>query len=142
MKRILKILLIIFGVIVLIYGVYLILGKPAIPLPAYRYEVYQGNQLYDIVKATGSDEVIITMVSNGEIVASANEQRLVQINFTPESLDNAVTLAVKYIELPEQYQNILNKVDRFTPRFNLFPNLARFFYHVIRFQLKLIIAAI
>lgn len=142
MKRILKILLIIFGVFVLIYGVYLILGKPAVPLPAYRYKVFEGNQLYDIIKATGSDEVKITLVSNGEIVAAANEENLVKIIYTPESLNNAVTLAVKYLELPENYQNILNTVDKFTPRFNLFQNLARFFYHIVRFRLTLILEAV
>lgn len=140
MRKFLILLLIILGVIVLAYGVYLIFGRPPIPLPAYHYSVQEGNQLYDIIKATESDEVTVRVDSNGEITALTDETSLVYITYTPNSLNNTVSLASKYIITPETQKTIttISKIPlvRFIPR-----GLVNLFYHVIRFRITVVFAA-
>jgi hypothetical protein len=141
MRRILKILLIAFGVIVIAYGIYFILGRPAVPLPAFHYTVSQGNQLYDSVKATESDKVTITLVSNGEIEAISNGRSLANITYNLQSLNNAVNLAAKYL-IPAKTQNTITTISKFCPLVRILPKTIEFFfYHVIRLRLTLVITA-
>lgn len=143
MRRILKILLITIGVILLIYGIYFILGRPAIPLPAFKYPVTQGSQLYDIVKATESDKVKVTLATNGEVKALDDEKDLLNISFTAQSLNNAIFLGTKYVALPEKTQNTIDKITKILPGVRKLPYiLVEFFYHVIRFRLTLNVTAI
>ena len=141
MRRILIILLITFGVIVIAYGIYFILGRPAIPLPAIHYTVGQGNQVYDFVKATESDKVTITLASNGEIEALANGKSLANITYNLRSLNNTVLLAAKYV-IPVKTQNTLATISDLCPPVRILPKMIEgFFYHVIRLRLTLVITA-
>ncbi len=141
MRRILKFLLITFGLIVVAYAVYFILGRPAIPLPSYRYNVPEGSQLYDIVKATESDQVMITLASEGQIEASADDKTLLNIAYTPETLSNLVDLAAKYA-LPAENQKTFNTINRYIPLTRFLPKVyAGFYYHVLRLRLSAVIAA-
>lgn len=138
MRKILKLLLIIFGVIVIAYGVYFILGRPAIPLPAYHFKVLEGNQLYDFIEATESDEVTITLVTNGDIDAIVDDTNLANINYTPKSLNTTVALASKYV-IPVKTQNTISTISKWCPCVRILPNLVEnFFYHVIRLRLTFV----
>jgi hypothetical protein len=139
-RKFLILLLIIFGVIVFAYGVYLIFGRPPIPLPAYHYSVQEDNQLYDIIKATESDEVTVTLATNGEIAALTDEISLMYITYTPNSLSNTVSLASKYI-IPPETQNTISTISK-CPLVRFIPKVfVNFFYHVIRFRITVVFVA-
>lgn len=141
MRKFLILLLIIFGVIVFAYGVYLIFGRPPIPLPAYHYSVPEDNQLYDIIKATESDEVTVTLASNGEIAALTDETRLLYITYTPNSLSTTVSLASKYVNIPPETQKTITTISKI-PLVRFMPKgLVNLFYHVIRFRITVVFAA-
>mgnify|MGYP000856255664 CR=1 FL=1 len=141
MHKTLKLLLIILGVIVIAYGVYFILGRPAIPLPAYHFTVFEGNQLHDFITSTGSDEMTIRLVTNGEIEAIADETNLVGIAYTPKTLNNTVSLASKFL-IPEKTQNTISTISKWCPCIRILPNMVEnFFYHVIRFRLTFVFNA-
>ncbi len=142
MRKFLKFLVISIGIILIIYGFYFVMGRPAIPLPAYRYSAVQGTALYDLVKATESGKVIIKGISNGEVEALADNQKLANITFTSQSLNYAVSLAGKYF-IPAETQSKFEKINKICPLFRKIPKaIEDFFYHVIRFRFTIEIAAI
>lgn len=131
MPRVLRIVLITLSVIVLLYGVYFILGRPALPFPAIRYKVSQGTQLYDLVMATESDELRLTVVTDGQIDVSGDGDRMASINYTPKTLGNALTLAGNFMGKDQQkFQTDVNKPIQ---------NLSSLLYNVLRFKLTVLI---
>jgi len=64
-----------------------------LPIPAYQYKVSPGNQLYDMVMATESDELKLTLNTKGEIEVSGDGDQLALVNYTPKTLGNALALA-------------------------------------------------
>jgi hypothetical protein len=129
------------GVVVITYGIYFILGRPAIPLPAFHYSVSQGNRLYDFVTATDSDKVTITLASDGEIEALANGKILVDGVYDLRTLNNTINLAAKYV-LPDKMENTITTISNFCPVVRILPYMIEnFYYHVIRFRLTLVVTA-
>ena len=131
MPRVLRIVLITLAVILLLYGVYFVLGRPALPIPAIRYKVYQGNQLYDLVKATESDELRLTVVTDGQIDVSGDGDRMASIQYTPTTLGNALTLAGNFMgKDQQQFQTDVSKPIQ---------NLSSLLYNILRFKLTVLI---
>ena len=131
MPRVLKIVLITLAVILLLYGVYFVLGRPALPIPAIRYKVSQGTQLYDLVKATESDELRLTVVTDGQIDLSGDGDRMASISYTPKTLGNALTLAGKFMgKDQQQFQTDVSKPLQ---------NLSSLLYNIFRFKLTVLI---
>lgn len=131
MPRVLKIVLITLAVILLLYGVYFILGRPALPIPVIRYKVSQGNQLYDLVKATESDELRLTVVTDGQIDVSGDGDRMASIQYTPNTLGNALTLAGNFMgKDQQQFQTQVSKPIQ---------NLSSLLYNILRFKLTVLI---
>jgi len=129
--RVLRIVLITLAVILLLYGVYFVLGRPALPIPAIRYKVYQGNQLYDLVKATESDELRLTVVTDGQIDVSGDGDRMASIQYTPKTLGNALTLAGNFMgKDQQQFQTDVSKPIQ---------NLSSLLYNILRFKLTVLI---
>ena len=131
MPRVLKIVLITLAVILLLYGVYFVLGRPALPIPAIRYKVSQGTQLYDLVKATESDELRLTVVTDGQIDLSGDGDRMASISYTPKTLGNALTLAGNFMgKDQQQFQTEVSKPLQ---------NLSSLLYNILRFKLTVLI---
>jgi hypothetical protein len=129
--RVLRIVLITLAVIVLLYGVYFILGRPALPIPAIRYKVSQGSQLYDLVMATESDELRLTVVTDGQIDVSGDGDRMASINYTPKTLGNALTLAGNFMGKDQQkFQTDVSKPIQ---------NLSSLLFNILRFKLTVLI---
>lgn len=135
MRPVLKTVLITLGVMAIVYGVYLLLGRPAIPLPAYRMQIGPENQLYSIVKATESDEMRLTLNTKGHIVATADDKELANIDYTPTSLQNTLDLADKFMPLPDP-QTTMDKLTR-----NLPMPIVQALYHTIRVKMTVIFTA-
>lgn len=141
MRSVLKIVLITLGVMAVVYGVYLLLGRPAIPLPAYRMTIGPGNQLYPIVKATDSDQIKLTLVTGGHIQAVADQKEIAAIDYTPTSLQNTLDLAGKYMS-PLDPQSTLGKITNALPFTRKLPmSLVQTLYHAIRFKMTVIVTA-
>lgn len=141
MRPVLKTVLITLGVMAVVYGVYLLLGRPAIPLPAYRMRIGPENQLYPLVKATDSDEMKLTLVTDGHIVAIADEKEVAAIDYTPKSLQNTLDLAEKYMPPPDP-QSTLTKLTNTLPFVRKLPmSLVQALYHAIRFKMTVIVTA-
>ncbi len=131
MPRVLRIVLLTLAVILLLYGVYYVLGRPALPIPAIRYKVSQGNQLYDLVKATESDELRLTVVTDGQIDVEGDGDRLASIQYTPKTLGNALTLAGNFISKDQQeFQTDVSKPLQ---------NLSSLLYNILRFKLTVLL---
>jgi hypothetical protein len=140
-RPVLKTVLITLGVMAVVYGVYLLLGRPAIPLPAYRMQIGPENQLYPLVKATDSDEIKLTLVTGGHIVAVADEKEIAAIDYTPTSLQNTLDLAEKYMPPPDP-QSTLTKITNALPFTRKLPmSLVQALYHAIRFKMTVIVSA-
>lgn len=135
MRPVLKIVLVTLGVMAVVYGVYLLLGRPAIPLPAYRMEIGPENQLYSLVKSTESDELKLTLVTSGHIVAEADKKEIAAIDYTPNSLQNTIDLADKFQLLPKP-QTTIEKLTR-----NLPMPIVQALYHTIRLKMSVIFSA-
>lgn len=141
MRPVFKTVLITLGIMAVIYGGYLILGRPAIPLPAYRMQIGPENQLYPLVKATESDEVELTLVTNGKITAIADENEIAAIHYTPKSLQNTLDFAQKYLP-PLDPQSTLAKITKALPFTQNLPlELVQVLYHSVRFKMSVIITA-
>ncbi|HNX45864.1 MAG: hypothetical protein VB029_07385 [Anaerolineaceae bacterium] len=141
MRRVIKVFLIIVGVIVLIYGVYFLMGRPAISLPTYHYTVPQGSPLYDLVRSTKSEKVTVILNTRGELKARDGTVDLINLRYTPRSFNNTVLLASEYL-LPEDTQNTLAKIYKVVPLTKAVPGIiATFFYHVVRVRLTVEINA-
>jgi len=137
----LKIVFITLGAMVVVYGAYLLSGRPAIPLPAYHMQVDSTNQLYPIVKATESGEVKLTLVTSGRIVASADGKELANIRYTPTTLQNALDVVSPFMPPldPESSLGKLTNTLPFTRKVPMF--LVEALYHVVRFQFSVIVSA-
>lgn len=141
MRPWLKIVLITLGIMAVVYGAYLLLGRPAIPLPAYHMQVDSTNQLYPIIKATESGEVKLTLVTGGKIIASADGKKLADINYTPTTLQNALDVAGPFMP-PLDPESSLGKLTNALPFTRKAPmSLAEVLYHVVRFKFSIIISA-
>lgn len=131
MPRVLKIILITLAVILLLYGVYFVLGRPALPIPPIRYKVSPGNQLYDLVKATESDELRLTVVTDGQIDINGDGNRMASIKYTPKTLGNALALAGNFTGKDQQeFQSTISKPIQ---------NLSSLLYNILRFKLTVLI---
>lgn len=136
MNKLVKVLLIASVVIVTAYGIYFILGRPPIPIPKFHYTVSQGNQLYEIVKSTESDQVTISWATDGEVEALADGVLLADVKYNMRSLGNTVDLMTKY--LPEERSTFINNFS-----LRVFPRMiGGFLYHVVKLRITLIIQAI
>lgn len=125
MPKALRVALITLTVILLLYGIYYLLGRPAIPLPAYRYTVPAGQPLHDIVTATDSDQVRLTLNTKGKLELRSGENDLVTLDYTPETLANTIDLALRLA--PGQ---TLASYERFVERFPVYPFLANYVNHL------------
>ena len=135
MRKILKVFLITCGVIVTAYGIYFLLGRPPIPLPAVNYSVSQGSRIYKIIKATESDKVTITWKSSGTIEALADGSSMAGISYDINSFENALALGEKFLLTSDTQKQIKTIITKFPP-VSLIPKIAAgFFYHVVRLKI-------
>ncbi len=138
MPRALRVTLITVGVILLLYGIYYLIGRPAIPLPAIRYPVPAGQSLHDIITATDSDQIRVTLNTNGKLEMLSADNELVKLDYTPETLANTVDLALRLA--PGQ---TLASYQQFVERFPVYPFLTnyvnQFFYRYLPLRLSVIL---
>lgn len=138
MPRALRVTLITIGVILILYGIYYVIGRPAIPLPAIRYPVPAGQPLHDIITATDSNQVRVTLNTKGKLEMLSAENELVTLDYTPETLANTVDLALRLA--PGQ---TLSSYQQFVERFPVYPFLInyvnQFFYRFLPLQLSVIL---
>ena len=86
MPRALRVTLIAIGVILLLYGIYYVIGRPAIPLPAIRYPVPAGQPLHNIITATETNQVRVTLNTKGKLEMLSADNELATLDYTPETL--------------------------------------------------------
>lgn len=138
MPRTLRVILITVGVILLLYGIYYVIGRPAIPLPAIRYSVPAGQPLHDIITATDSNQIRVTLNTKGKLEMLSADDQLITLDYTPETLANTVDLALRLI--PGQ---TLNSYQQFVERFPVYPFLLNYvnqlFYQFLPFRLSVIL---
>ena len=138
MPRALRVTLITIGVILILYGIYYVIGRPAIRMPAIRYPVPAGQPLHDIITATDSNQVRVTLNTKGKLEMLSAENELVTLDYTPETLANTVDLALRLA--PGQ---TLSSYQQFVERFPVYPFLInyvnQFFYRFLPLQLSVIL---
>jgi len=98
-------------------------------------EIGPENQLYSLVKSTESDELKLTLVTSGHIVAEADKKEIAAIDYTPNSLQNTIDLADKFQLLPKP-QTTIEKLTR-----NLPMPIVQALYHTIRLKMSVIFSA-
>ncbi|NLB71870.1 MAG: hypothetical protein GX797_07705 [Chloroflexi bacterium] len=137
MSRTLRTTLITLGVLLLLYGVFYFLGRPAIPLPTIRYPVPQGQTLHNLVTATEADEIKLDLNTKGSLNLTSAGEELVKLNFTPQTLATTLDLALKLApgETLQAYQ-------QFVDRFPVYPWLLRYtselFFHVLPIRFSVV----
>ncbi len=138
MSRALRVTLITIGVILLLYAVYTVFGRPAIPLPAVRYPVPAGQPLHNIITATEANQVRVTLNTKGKLEMLSEEDELVRLDYTPETLANTVDLALRLA--PGQ---TLTAYQGFVQRYPIYPHLAtyvnNFFYTILPLRISVIL---
>ena len=138
MSRALRVILITIGVILLLYAVYTVFGRPAIPFPAIRYPVPAGQPLHDIITATESNQVRVTLNTKGKLEMLSEDDELVTLDYTPETLANTVDLALRLA--PGQ---TLTAYQEFVQRYPIYPHLAKyvnnFFYGILPLRISVIL---
>lgn len=140
MSRSLRTTLITLGVILIFYGAYYYFGRPAVPLPTIRIPVSQNQSMYDLVTATESDEIKLVLNTRGSLAMTSADEDLLRIDFTPESLETALDIALKLSpgDTRNAYQNFVQK-------FPVYPFLLRYtgnlFFHILPLKLSVIMTA-
>jgi hypothetical protein len=139
-SRVLKIVLVTIGVVLLLYGVYFLLGRPAIPVPTIQQKIGPENQLYSLVKATESDQIKLTLITSGKIIASSDGDSLATINYTPQSLDNAIRLAEPFLNQGDSQSRLIKMLNN--PLIRRIPvSAVAWFYHIVRFNFSVLFDA-
>lgn len=124
-------------VVVCMIGIYMILKNAPIPLPAYSHTVRQGDALYDIVQASGS-EVTTTWRTDGEIEVTADGDELVTTSYDLDSLGNTLNLVGKML-LPQRAQRIISTIyEAYLPLRLITVAAGEFFYRVLPLELTLV----
>lgn len=140
MSRSLRTTFITLGVILLFYGVYFYFGRPAIPLPTIRVPVPEGQSLHVFVTATESDELKLVLNTKGTLHLTSAEEDLLRLDFTPESLETTLGIALKLSPCSAR-----NAYEDFIDKFPVYPFLLRYtgklFFHVLPFRLSVILTA-
>ncbi len=138
MSRTLRVTLITLAVILILYGVYYVMGRPAIPLPAIRYHVPAGQPLHNIITATESDQIRVTLNTKGKLEMLSADNKLVALDYTPQTLANTVDLALR-LSPGQTYSSY----QQFVERFPVYPALAnyvnQFFYQFLPFRISVIL---
>lgn len=135
MNKLVKVLLVVFVIVFVAYGIYFIRGRPPIPLLKYEYNAIQGSLLYDIVKETESDQITLSWATNGEVEALADGKQLAKINYNMSSFGYTLDVASRF--LPEEKSTFINKFS-----LRVFPRMiGGFFYHILRIRVTFIIYA-
>ncbi len=138
MSRALRVILITVGVIILLYGIYYLVGRPAIPLPAVRYTVPAGQPLHNFITATESNQVNVILNTKGKLELLSQDDSLVTLDYTPETLANTVDLALRFA--PGQ---AMASYQKFVDKFPVYPWLANyvnhFFYRFLPFRVSVIL---
>ncbi len=138
MPRVLRVTLITIGVILLLYGIYYVIGRPAIPLPAIRYPVPAGQPLHDTITATETNQVRVTLNTKGKLEMLSADNELVTLDYTPETLANTVDLALR-LSPGQTYRSY----EKFVERFPVYPFLTnyvnQFFYRFLPFRISVIL---
>lgn len=130
MSRSLRVTLITLGIILLLYGVYYAMGRPAIPLPTIRFPVARGQPLHDFVSATETNEIKLSLNTKGQLDLTSAGDDLLKVDYSPETLATALDLALKLSpgDTDRAYQN-------FIERFPVYPHLLRYtsrlFFHFL-----------
>ncbi len=138
MPRVLRVTLITIAVILLLYGIYYVIGRPAIPLPAVRYPVPAGQPLYDIITATETNQIKVTLNTKGKLEMLSADNKLVALDYTPETLANTLDLALHLA--PGQ---AFKSYEQFVERFPVYPFLTnyvnQFFYRYLPIRISVIL---
>lgn len=138
MPRVLRVTLITIAVILLLYGIYYVIGRPAIPLPAIRYPVPAGQPLHDIITATETDQVRVTLNTKGQLEMRSADDKLVALDYTPETLANTIDLAL-HLAPGQAFKSYEQFVERF-PVYPFFTNYVnQFFYRFLPFRISVIL---
>jgi SOS-response transcriptional repressor LexA len=97
-----------------------------------------GQPLHDIITATDSNQVRVTLNTKGKLEMLSAENELVTLDYTPETLANTVDLALRLA--PGQ---TLSSYQQFVERFPVYPFLInyvnQFFYRYLPLQLSVIL---
>ena len=138
MPRALRVTLIAIGVILLLYGIYYVIGRPAIPLPAIRYPVPAGQPLHNIITATETNQVRVTLNTKGKLEMLSADNELATLDYTPETLANTVDLALRLAS-----GQTFSVYEKFVERFPVYPFLTKYvnqlFYRFLPFRISVIL---
>ncbi len=97
--------------------------------------------MYDLVTATESDEIkLVLNTRGGSLAMTSADEDLLRLDFTPESLENALDIALKLSpgNTRNAYQN-LSKNSRFTHSCCDTPVIC--FFHILPLKLSVIMTA-
>ena len=142
MPRFWRILLISLLIVLLLYGIYFILGRPVISLPAIHYKVSPGQPLYAIVTSDGADQLELTLDTSGAIEIASGEQSVVTLNYTPETFYNTLELGERLLIAQESIQS-----DGDSPESSPFLRrvinwVVAYYYNIIRFRFSVLLTAL
>lgn len=133
--RVLKIILITLAVVIILYGIYSIFGRPAISLPTIRYPVPAGQPLHDIISAADSGEVLITLNTKGSLELNSADDSLTRVDYTPETFLNTLQLGLKLMpgQLGQNYQAFVDKIPLYP---GLVSYVVNFFYRILPLRIS------
>ena len=142
MPRFWRVLLLSFVIVLLLYGIYFALGRPIIPLPTIPYKVYPGQPLHAIITSDGADQLKLTLKTSGVVEVTSADQSVVALNYTPDTFENTLDLGERLLVAQKTVQGEID-VSESSPFLRKLINWAiAYYYHVIRFQLSVLVTAL
>lgn len=142
MPRFWRVLFISLIIVILLYGIYFALGRPVIPLPTIPYKVPSGQQLHSIITQNGSDELNLTLNTNGEIEITSADQSLLALNYTPETFDNTLDLGERFLIAQKIVQSDGDAPESSPFLRKLINWVITYYYNIIRFRLSVSLKAL
>jgi hypothetical protein len=137
-----RLLLISLFIVLVLYGIYFALGRPAIPLPTIPYKVFPGQPLHAIITSDGADQLKLTLNTSGKIEVTSAEKSVVALDYTPETFDNTLDLGERLLIAQKAVQGD-GDVPESSPFLRKLINWAiAYYYHVIRFRISVLLTAL
>ena len=142
MPRFWRVLLLSFVIVLLLYGIYLALGRPVIPLPTIPYKVYPGQPLHAIITSDGADQLRLTLNTSGVVEITSADQSVVALNYTPDTFENTLDLGERLLVAQKTVQGD-GDIPESSPFLRKLINWAiAYYYHIIRFRLSVLATAL
>ncbi|MBP7197470.1 MAG: hypothetical protein KBA05_08690 [Anaerolineaceae bacterium] len=142
MPRFWRVILISLVIVLLLYGIYFALGRPVIPLPTIPYKVSPGQPLHAIVTSDGADQLKLTLNTSGVVEITSSDQSVVALNYTPDTFENTLDLGERLLIAQRIVQGDGDIPESSSFSRKLINWVIAYYYHVIRFQLSVLVTAL